>query len=747
MEVLAPVKNLYAAKGVIQAGCDAIYLGSPSFSARKSASLDVDEIKEIVEYANARKIKTFVAFNTIIFSKELDLFFKELDQLYVIGISGVILQDIAMAPLIKQHYKDLEVQASTQMNINNVFAANLVNQLGVNRIVAPREMNFKNISLIKKKSNVDVEVFVHGALCVAYSGLCYESSLRDQKSANRGACSQYCRMPSTIINQKSKKQVASGQYPISLKDLNNIDNLNEYQKAGVDSIKIEGRLKDIGYACYLTENYKNKVLDKNYQPEDLSKVFNRSFTSGRINQQNGRELVNQDRINNHGELIGSVKKVILNNDRDYKYYKYKILVEGVVNKLDNLRFVSGDGEHGQVVDVLDSNGYIYSNLDVDKTYVVYKTRDHKLLKHYQNYPSLQNVSVDVDISLVIADEITVTVLDETFVSQAQVQNPLKHVTMTQDIYDKLAKTNDTPYTITYNYVYYNDDSYISFKDLTVLKNEILDSYISQTKVIRDSNLIKPEVTIESNESDELTFYVEVNTIKQYELFKDVPGVIMIIGNLSLLNELKPSASDYILTNSVMYDSEDYKYLEEYDNFMISELGGFKRFKDKNILTNYTLNTTNLINQKQMLELGASATLLSPELNQHELKEFGNFNSIINIYGKITTMLMDYCPINLNKQDGCGDCRLCQVSDYALVDQDGYEQPLRYATNSRISLYSKQPLNLFDELDKLKAMNFSKFHIRLVDEDDQALLAIKDFIVNQEMINLPGNLGNYDKKVL
>ncbi len=375
MEILAPIKNIIAAKVAIQNGADALYLASPNFGARTNARIELTEIGEIIEYANRYQVKTFITFNTVIFDNEISEFFKQINAVYSLGASGVIVQDFALAQIIVDNFPDLEVHASTQMHIHNTDGVELMQDLGVNRVVVPREMKYSRIRKIKDDTNIDIECFVHGAICVSYSGQCYDSTLLDQKSANRGRCSQYCRMPQVIINTRNNTVVSKGKYPLNLKDMNNLENINEYITAGVDSLKIEGRLKNFDYVGQTTKAYRQHVdyyLGDGEKPElthdDLTKVYNRTFTTGRVDSKNGKEIVNLKKPNNTGCLIGKVIDVVENDDQKLGFYKYVIAIKSDEPLIcqDNIRFLTDNFENGQVVEqIKDVNGdiiTIYSKL-------------------------------------------------------------------------------------------------------------------------------------------------------------------------------------------------------------------------------------------------------------------------------------------------------------------------------------------------------------------------------------------------
>lgn len=759
MEVLSPVKNFYAARGVIQSGCDAIYLASPSFGARVNASLTLDEIDQIIDYARDYKVKIYITFNIVIFNDEIDRFLQELDYLYLAGIDGIILQDFGLVKLIRARYEDLEVHASTQMHIHNTAGVEYIKELGCNRVVVPREMSFENIRTLKDNTGIEIEAFIHGALCVSYSGQCYDSTLLDQKSANRGRCSQYCRMPQKIYNYDNLGYVSEGRYPLSLRDQNNISSVEKYREAGVDSLKIEGRLKELTYAMETTRAYSDKNKGKNVDESRLKRVYNRGFTQGRINSVNGTDLVNVNRANNSGFQIGVVVELSKNKDKDLGFYKYIVGIELTTEVIlqDNIRFVDENFESGQIVEKLQGGqksinglGYIYTNDAVPLGSKVYKTKDHGLAVELDRVSKLYKRRMPIDVTLFVDDSVYFMIGEEMFYSEISVEFALNNPTSIDVIVDKLSKTNNSPFDINLNEVYYDGSRYIKMSNLTVLKNEIIDAYKSTQVLKRQVNAITPNVIEQEKTSGTSNFYVEVKTKEQLDLIRNQENITILINNIELADSDGDRHLDFIVTPRVIYDNEiteSDRVISQFDNICASEVGALYKYSNKNTITNFTMNTTNRIAQDELIGRGVEKTILSIELNFDYLKQFSNKHSMVNIYGRVPVMIMDYCPVNPTKDDKCGPCRRCHNGTYYMMDNLEREFPLIYEGNGRIGLYSKEHINQFSKLSSYTSHGINNFHIRLTNEKDNEIVEIIEAINNKKTISKAPYLGNYNKKVL
>ena len=265
MEVLAPAGNIEIFKSVIDAGADAVYFGGKHFSARAFANnFDYKESEEALNYAHLHGKKAYLTLNTLIKNKEFnDDLYDYISFYYENGLDGIIVQDIGLIQFIRDEFPDLNVHGSTQLAICNSYGVKLLEKLGVTRIVPARELSLEEIRNIHDETGMELEVFVHGALCYCYSGDCLMSSLIGKRSGNRGRCAQPCRLPYEVyLDNKPLK--TKGNYILSLKDLCGINDLPGIYRSGVSSLKIEGRMKQKQYATnvvYLYRKYVDILLD------------------------------------------------------------------------------------------------------------------------------------------------------------------------------------------------------------------------------------------------------------------------------------------------------------------------------------------------------------------------------------------------------------------------------------------------------------------------------------------------------
>ena len=260
IELLSPAKNAETGIEAIKHGADAVYIGADKFSARAAAGNSTDEIARLVEFAHLYNARVYVALNTILRDDQLQEAQELIHELYNIGFDAIIVQDMAIAEL---DLPPIELHASTQSDNRDAEKVKFFEKAGFNQVVLARELSLEQIRDISSKTNVPLEIFVHGALCVSYSGQCYISEALSKRSANKGACAQYCRLPYDLVDANGKVLVKS-KHLLSLKDLNQSDYLEQLIDAGATSLKIEGRLKDIAYVNTITVYHRNR-LDDNFK--------------------------------------------------------------------------------------------------------------------------------------------------------------------------------------------------------------------------------------------------------------------------------------------------------------------------------------------------------------------------------------------------------------------------------------------------------------------------------------------------
>ncbi len=301
-EILAPVGGKEQLEAAVRSGADAVYLGTKNFNARNSAeNFDESSLSEAVKYCHARNVKVYVTMNTLITDKETDEVVNEIKMIAASGADAVIIQDLGVAALWKKYCPSMPLHASTQMTIHNVAGAVQAEELGFKRLVLARELSLEEIRKIAEGTKAEIEVFVHGALCMSVSGTCLLSSMIGSRSGNRGRCAQPCRLDF---------KCGGREYALSLKDLSLVDKVNELADAGVSSLKIEGRMKRAEYVASAVTAVRKSLAGEKYDEESLRAVFSRSgFTKGYFLGQRNLEMFGYRRKEDVTAAAGVLKNL------------------------------------------------------------------------------------------------------------------------------------------------------------------------------------------------------------------------------------------------------------------------------------------------------------------------------------------------------------------------------------------------------------------------------------------------------
>ncbi|EGW37339.1 U32 family peptidase [Desulfosporosinus sp. OT] len=359
LELLAPAGGFEAFKAAVENGADAVYLGGKSFSARASAAnFDLEELQKAVRYAHERQVKVFVTVNILIADQEFQELVDYLYSLHEIGVDAVILQDVGVAELIHTILPEMETHASTQMTVNTSWGVQHLESLGFRRVVLARETSAAEMKMIAENTSLDIEVFVHGALCIGYSGQCLMSSFIGGRSGNRGTCAQPCRMTYQLVNKEKKNLLATkspGEHLLSPRDLNLAEELAELKRIGIYSLKIEGRMKRPEYVATVIRLYRQALkrmedqleteavgpLLTSSEHQELLQVFNRDFTSGYFRENLGAELMSYSRPNNRGTRLGRVARL--------EAGRLSLKLEAALHSGDGIEFWTGRGREGVTV--------------------------------------------------------------------------------------------------------------------------------------------------------------------------------------------------------------------------------------------------------------------------------------------------------------------------------------------------------------------------------------------------------------
>ena len=400
IELLAPAKNLESGIAAINFGADAVYIGSPRYGARVAAGNSIDDIQKLTSYAHKFGAKVYVTLNTILHDDELEDAGKTIHQLYHEGVDAIIIQDMG---ILKMDLPPIPFFASTQTHNHNWQKVKFLEDAGIQRIILARELSLEQIREIKSKTNVDLEFFVHGALCVSYSGQCYFSHAINKGSANRGACAQPCRAYYSLLD-KSGNTLVKNKHLLSLKDLNLTNHIHELLDAGISSFKIEGRLKDIDYVKNITAHYRteiDKVLaerngfkkassgkiyyDFNPDPE---KSFNRGFSNYFIEGRT-KNIASPDTQKSIGKLLGNVISV----DKNY----FTIDSSQKITNGDGICYFDKFGKLlGTNINKTEGNRIYPENLgQIQKGIIIYRNYDHAFNKVLENSKTERKIDATI----------------------------------------------------------------------------------------------------------------------------------------------------------------------------------------------------------------------------------------------------------------------------------------------------------------------------------------------------------------
>lgn len=413
LELLAPAKNKDIGIAAIDCGADAVYIAGPCFGAREQAGNSFEDIAKLTEYAHQFGVKVYLTLNTIIYDHELQSARETIFCAYDAGCDAVIIQDLG---ILKMELPPIELHASTQCNIRSVEQAKFLESLGFPRIILARELSIEQISQIRAAVDCEIESFVHGALCVSYSGQCYLSQYLAGRSANRGSCIQACRSKYDLLDTNGNTLLKEKSI-LSLKDLSLSDRLKEMADAGVCSFKIEGRLKNISYVKNVVRHYRmalDKVIEQSngkYIPSSFGKVtggftpnpaatFSRGFTNYFIDGTRSN-WSSTDIAKGVGELIGTVSDIASNKKNSTTFtFKAKESFKGELSNGDGLCFVSPKGEViGVRADIVNGNKITTKPITgVVKGSVLYRNYNHKFEKELENNPPQRKIDVELKLS-------------------------------------------------------------------------------------------------------------------------------------------------------------------------------------------------------------------------------------------------------------------------------------------------------------------------------------------------------------
>ena len=702
IELLSPVGNMDCMRAAVQNGADAVYFGS-GFSARAFASnFDGDDLKCAIEYAKLRGVQTHLTLNTLIKNDEFENAFSVAKMAYNYGIDAIIVQDLGLANLLINSFPNIAIHASTQLTAHNLDGVLSLQDMGFRRVVLSRELTLEEIEYITKNSNVEIETFIHGALCISYSGQCLFSSMVGGRSGNRGKCAQPCRLPFSLIDEKSSK-LDSG-YLLSTRDLCGLNFIPNLINAGVTSLKIEGRMKSPEYVATVTRIYR-KYIDLAYSNEPyvvedsdrklLALAFNRGgFSNGHLSKDYNKNLVFKEKQNNCGLFLGTIEKY--NAKKGLLTFKcaenlhigdsiatqneqgsYKI--SELMLKNTNIK----ESKCGDVVTIGRMKGNIKPG---DKLYKISdsiitseirstfsENSENRKVKLICNIKFALNKPIELSIksnsNIDVYKDLNINITSSKCPEQAKNSGLSKEIIIKQ-----FSKTNNTPYEFCEFNIKLEDNLFLPNSVLNELKREIL----SKVKDFAISNISRnfknndlPSRISSSPEMSTSTLKIALLlnnlNLENYDNLQKIDKLYIPLKyfiNKSYSDNIKSlstKANLYVYLPTVMRNNYNKLFANNLENiitnfdihgFVVSNISGLyiikklteKYNKNFEFISNYTLNVYNSYSAYELQKRGITTVTLSPELDKEGLISLCNStsNSELIVYGNLPLMNMNYC---------------------------------------------------------------------------------------------------------
>lgn len=741
-EILAPVGSYEALYSAINNGADAVYFGGRSFGARAYATnFSNEEIKDIIDYCHIMDVLVYVTVNTLIKESEFNEAVEFVRFLYENNVDAIIMQDFGLIKYCKDVFVDLDIHASTQINTHTYHQALFLKSIGIKRVVLARETDPKEIKKITSIEGLEVEVFVHGALCVSYSGLCFMSSFNGGRSGNRGRCAQPCRKYYSLID--NEENIVDEGYLLSTKDLMTINNIKDIIDCGVTSLKIEGRMKRPEYVGLTVRSYKGAIngLVNEEITYNLALMYNRLFTKGFINNATNSDITNTSSPNHIGVKIGEVTS----SSKNYAYIK----LTHDLNNQDSIRIV-GDEEDAVTINGMHVNDVLVTTASKGMTVKVrthkpvsvassvLKTTDYVLVDEI-NKVKPKKIGIDgriyVDngfLALELNDgKNKIVILSDELVSSSN--NPNYYLRFTEQI----NKTNDSNYYFN-NLINEANGVFLQISNVNELRRRALSELdnIRKTKYTRRYGKYKPYKLNSSN--IDFLIYVKVRDINQLNqaLELNIPNIV--VDNKKLLEYGNGVSNIHLISPRIKRD----------DTIDIVE------FSSYDILSQYS-NVFNSYAMNFYYEKGVKNIALSIELNKLEIKDMLSSYTLrykdtprvtIMAYGYQEMMITKHCLINKSNGLNKLNCKLCYIKQYYLKD-DNDRYPLIDDGACNLKILKTKPLDLIKYLSEVKEMGINSILLDFSIEKDISI------IYNKYKLNLSSSeddfnyIGHYEEGVI
>lgn len=676
MKIVAPAGNMERFYAAVKAGAQEIYMGLKGFGARRNAeNFTLEEYKEAIDYAHKRGVKIFLTLNTIMMEKEMEFLYPNLKVLYEHGLDAVIVQDLGYFKYMKENFPNMEYHGSTQMTVGNHYEAEYLRKLGFTRVVLPREMTFEEIKKIRENTSIELEIFVSGALCICYSGNCYMSSFIGSRSGNRGMCAQPCR---------KKYENSSGEkgYLLSPKDqLLGFEEIKKLKEIGIESIKIEGRMKDPNYV-FETVSYYRDLIDGIKAQEKSSELFNRGYSKGYF-YGNDNYIMNKDYSYNLGKNLGLLSgkelklksRVVLGDGIIYLSKDFEKLGGGYINKIElkNGDMSRKSAEANEVIvlkDVPRGSKYVfksYSKEVNDDAQSKMKKEEQRLLisgnfiGHIGEKPVLELVAKNN-----LGIEVAVKVIGEKEIEKAS-----KKSLTSEELREKISEMGDSTFTLG---EFSCDIDEGIFMPLSVLKSLRRDCVEKLEKELVESYRRKA--------GNRYSLPIVEEKPREIEL-------VAIVSNLVQENIVKKYGIEKIYKRGIDIAKEGSLIEHDLNSKLASNLYQLLENNNDKVMVNWNLNITNRYSVEVLAEIGkVESVIISPELSFEKIKELGktSVKKAILGYSRLKGMYIEL-PLFEKERE-------------TLKNEEGDTFTAIKNDVGNTEIYLKKPLNILNDLKKL-----------------------------------------------
>lgn len=704
-EILAPVGSKEALDAALAAGCDAVYFGLPSFGARAFANnFDLQTTKEVIEKCHLCQIKVYITMNTILYEDEIEEAYKMAKAVHEYGVDALIIQDLGFIHLLHHRLPNLVLHASTQLSVSHPYQIEQLKKLGVKRVVLARECTKEQIQACVN-TGIEIEVFIHGAHCICYSGQCYFSSVYYGRSGNRGMCAQPCRMKYALYAD-GKKVETQGEYILSPKDLSLIDQVQTLEDMGVCSLKIEGRMKSASYV-YESVSQVKKVLDgqsrSSSDRENLMVTFNREYSKGHMFDACGKEFMNTLASNHQGIPVGKVVQVKKNHiwmDLTRDLHQNDGIRFERENIGCNVNFMY-DKKHKLISSMPRNNRVeIEGPLGVHVGSLVRKTLDYELNRSIEKQISQTNRQTPVcaivtcmDINQPMRMQVYNGVHSVEVITKEKSVEALKRATNEETLNKQFSKTKDS-------WAYFDKIEYHLGKNLYFpisVMNQLRRMALEALKeaVLKQAPLIEQEYTYCPEKTTTSFDLIEINE-KNQKIQQE--GVFV--------SEMFHDVSVKEKSNLVHVDG------------LINAHFGKGRIVD-------SLNVSNSYAVAALLEMGYESVVLSDECDLYQVQELmQGFKSRYHfvapvyktIYQKRRLMTMKHCPVNMACKDGQRkNCGLCHMHHFEIEGLDGKRVFCLGDHDCNMRLYDVHTENEIQQKEAYEACGITHFRFVFTNE--------------------------------